>query len=636
MDCSILRFLLLLLITPKLKAQQSYAENSALDCADSDDRGSLPTFLYTCNGEKKSCKAFLIFQSQPPYNSVSAISNLTASDPYELARINNISDHTLVLPQNKEVIVPVVCSCSGEYYEAKASYLIPSIDDTYYTIATDTYQSMSTCNALMHENNYSALILQPGFELQVPLRCACPTSNQTFNGTKFLLTYLVSWGDSVPVVSERFNVSAKSVAYANGFTEDDPLVYALTPILVPLSVEPSSSQTIIHNPPGPPPRLSLPVTPIHGNRRSKKAYVWIGIGILVLVLCLAIFGMFLYHQKRVSQNNIEGKKKWVLRESFFVTIAEEVDVGLKVFEYEELKGATEDFSNKNCLGGSVYRGFFDGKVLAIKQMSKDATEEVKLLKKINHFNLISLFGACEHCEDFYLVYEFMENGSLRDWLKNESCPEVPSWNHRVQIALDIADGLHYLHNFIYPAYVHRGISSTNVLLNEDLRAKIANFSLARSAEKEANRNSSTRYAQISKGYLAPEYIEHGLVTPAIDVYAFGVVLLELVTGKEAVFLQDGVEVLLSEAVFTTMGGGNAEAIFTLMGGGNAEAHPDRLIDPNLNAEHCMEFAVRMIKLSLACLAEESESRPRIHQVLSSLIKIQLDTEKAKYFYKTIV
>ncbi|KAM1810507.1 hypothetical protein ACFX12_027257 [Malus domestica] len=199
------------------------------------------------------------------------------------------------------------------------------------------------------------------------------------------------------------------------------------------------------------------------------------------------------------------------------------------------------------------------------------------------------------------MYEFMENGSLRDWIKKNSCPEVQSWDRRVQMALDIANGLHYLHNFTGPAYVHKDLSSTK--LNKNLRAKIANFSLARSAENQSNENSSMRYARVPKGYMAPEYIEYGLVTPAIDIYAFGVVMLELVTGKEAVFLQDGVEVLLSDTSTRTMGGENAEA------------QPDGLIDPNFNVEHCAEFTVRMIKLSLECLAQEPENRPRIHQVL---------------------
>ncbi|KAM1062948.1 hypothetical protein EV1_026953 [Malus domestica] len=166
-------------------------------------------------------------------------------------------------------------------------------------------------------------------KLKVPLRCACPTSNQTADGTKFLMTYLVSLDDSVPDLSKRFNVSVKSVAYANRFTEADPPLLAFTPTLIPLSVEPSSSQTLIHHLPGPPPFLSPPVTSIHGNRRSKD--------------------------KKGSQKNTEGKKKRAMEEDLFVTISQ-VDVGLKVFKYGELKHATEDFSEKNWLGGSVHKG----------------------------------------------------------------------------------------------------------------------------------------------------------------------------------------------------------------------------------------------------------------------------------------
>ncbi|KAM1156469.1 hypothetical protein ACFX2B_026970 [Malus domestica] len=194
-------------------------------------------------------------------------------------------------------------------------------------------------------------------KLKVPLRCACPTSNQTADGTKFLMTYLVSLDDSVPDLSKRFNVSVKSVAYANRFTEADPPLLAFTPTLIPLSVEPSSSQTLIHHLPGPPPFLSPPVTSIHGNRRSKDVLIWvgIGIGILLLVLCLVISVVFFHCQKKGSQKNTEGKKKRAMEEDLFVTISQ-VDVGLKVFKYGELKHATEDFSEKNWLGGSVHKG----------------------------------------------------------------------------------------------------------------------------------------------------------------------------------------------------------------------------------------------------------------------------------------
>ncbi|CAK9158739.1 unnamed protein product [Ilex paraguariensis] len=419
-------FIIFGFLASKSNGQQMYAGNSVLDCNNTDETGPNPAFLYSCNGENHTCQAFLIFRSQPNYNSVTTISNLTSSNLLELARINNISSSMLV-PQDKEVNVPVTCHCSGYYYQANSSYVIQSVYDTYYTIANNTYEGLTTCNSLMRDNVYGEFDLVPGLNLRIPLRCACPTSNQTEKGIKFLLTYLITWGDSIPNVSAIFNVSSISVAYANGFSEEDPP-------LIPLPTGPLSSQTRIHDPPV----VSLSSTPSQRNRKLKKRlYIGIGAG---------------------------------------------VDRVLKFYKFEELEAATENFSSQYRLCASVYQGVLGGKTFAIKQKSTDVLREEKILTKISHFNLISLYGACEHHGIFYLVYEFMENGSLQRWLSQKSFPEVESWNHRIRIALDIAKGLDYLHNLADPAYVHKDINSRNVLLNRDLRTKITNFSLARSAE----------------------------------------------------------------------------------------------------------------------------------------------------------
>ncbi|XWS42001.1 hypothetical protein CRYUN_Cryun17cG0130900 [Craigia yunnanensis] len=598
---------------PKLHAQQSYSGNAVMDCDVSDETGLSSAFLYTCNGEKLSCQAFLIFKSQPPFDSVPTISNLTSADPLELAYINNISLST-ILPPNKEVIVPVNCSCSGQCYQANTSYIIPSMQDTYSSIANNTYQGLSTCSSLKQENSASSF--HAGLVLQVPLRCACPTSNQTLNGTKFLLTYVVDWGDTINDISKRFNASTRSVADANGIDLDDAIIFPFTTILVPLPTKPSSSQTIIHFPPPP---YSSPFTPINFNKTSRKRFsVWIGIGIGIslLVLCFFLLMVFLHHKKkqgRLPEKDKLGRKKWELPKDFLVSI----DRSLKLYKFEDIEAATENFSQKYKIGGSVYRGVLNGELLAIKQTRKDVDKEVSLLKRINHFNLISLRGACEHSGVFYLVYELMENGSLKEWLQKKSCQKFQIWNYRIQIALDVANGLHYLQNFTTPAYVHKDICSDNVLLDRDLRAKIANFNLARSAEREESRKSSMWSSLETKGYMAPEYVEYGFVTPEMDIYAFGVVLLELITGMEAVFMQDEKEVLLSEA------------ILTIMKGENAEAELDRLIDPSLKGHLWMDLARRMMKLSIDCLADEPESRLSMAEVVSYLLRIQLDAQRSE-------
>ncbi|KAF8410628.1 hypothetical protein HHK36_003160 [Tetracentron sinense] len=616
MDQILISFFIFCSFTSYLNAQQGYSGNSILACNKNDETGPSPDFLYTCNGEEPSCKAFLIFKSQPPYNSVPTISNLTSSDPSELASINNVS-RLMVFPTNKEVIVPVNCSCSGQYYQANTSYVIQTRNETYFTIANNTYQGLATCDSLKHQDPYDPLSLLPGLTLRVPLRCACPTSNQSAKGTKYLLTYLVSWQDSIPNISERFNVRRESMLDANSFSEEDPVLFPFTTVLIPLMTKPSSSQTIIHYP-----RVtSPPYTYNPGTRRSKKGF-YVGIGIAAvcsLVICTVLSIVFLRYKKRTEefpQSYGEEKKKQVLPECVLIDIAS-ADQVMKVFDFEELKAATDNFSPKSRIKGSVHHGVFSGEILAIKKMSADVSKEVNILNKINHINLIRLYGACEDHGHFFLVYEFMENGSLKDWLRKKSCPEIEIeiWTQRVQIALDVANGLHYLHNFTDPSYVHKDIKSSNILLNGNLRAKIANFSLARSAEG-VDRYASTKQFLGTRGYMAPEYLESGSITPKIDVYAFGVVMLELLTGKDAIIVQDGGELLLSAA------------IVSIMEGGNTEAELSYFIDPSLQGKYGMELALCITKLSVACLTREPESRPKMGEVVSTLSRILMDLQKS--------
>ncbi|KAK3223817.1 hypothetical protein Dsin_010842 [Dipteronia sinensis] len=296
-------FVFFCLSIPNFYAQQNYSGNSVTNCDNNDETGPSPAFLYTCNGRKQSCQAFLIFKSQPPYDTVSSISNLTSTDPSEVAHINNITNSAEVLPSNKEVIVPLICSCSGQYYQANSSFTIPTNDDTYFTIAQNTYQGLTSYDILLRENNYSATSLNPGLILLIPLSCACPTSNQAVNGTKFLLTYSVSSGDNVYDISERFNASIRSVVHANGFTEtvlDGPVIFPFTTILIPLSTEPSSSQTIIRYPPPP---YSSPIIPLYkyNKRSSNRLYVWTGIGISLLVICFVLSIVLLHYKKKRNE-----------------------------------------------------------------------------------------------------------------------------------------------------------------------------------------------------------------------------------------------------------------------------------------------------------------------------------------------
>ncbi|CAI0554396.1 unnamed protein product [Linum tenue] len=462
----------------------------------------------------------------------------------------------------------------------------------------------------MQENRrFKESELEAGQRIQVPLRCACPTRNQTVKGTKFLLTYLVDWGDGVANIGERFNASRQSLNHANGFGElDDPTIYPFTTLLVPLQSEPNSSQTIIHSPPPSDSPSVVPIQPSSGkkSRKSRRRNTgWIVLGVSSTVLSLVLAGAIISLLRKKEGVEDQKKKKLVLPEDFFDGHST-VDQGLRIHDFEELKLATGDFSSR--LSERVYKGVINGQEVAIKKTSRNVSSEVNLLRKINHFNLISLAAAYQHQDEYYLVYKYMENGSLKDWLQKKgiSLNEARSWSRRLQIALDIANGLHYLHNFTEPPYVHKDISSSNILLDADLRAKIANFSLARSAEVALYASSSIRVAKGAKGYLAPEYVEYGLVIPEIDVYAFGVVLLELVTRKEAVFLEKERE--------------------------HSESALCDFVDPGLHPKQQMVIVLRMMKLILACLAKEPEDRPSMGEIVSSLSKIQLDVYRSEFMY----
>ncbi|KAJ7966700.1 LysM receptor kinase [Quillaja saponaria] len=612
-------FLVLFILTSialYANAQQNYSANSVLSCKNNDENGPSPAFLYTCNGMHHSCKSFLIFQSQPPYNSIPMISNLTSTNLEELARINNVMTSTF-FPMSKEVIVPVNCSClAKDYYQANTKY-ITSGYETYFVIANNTYQGLSTCDSLKRANPYGELEIRPGLQLNVPLRCACPTSNQTAKGIKYLLTYSVYWGDKVENISKRFNVSTESILDANGFSTRETILYPFTTILIPLPIEPSSSQTVIHNNQtviSPPP----PSNPIK-QRRKRKFHLLVAIAVscFVLLLSLILFAIYLHKMRSGSSKRvIKGRTKWVSTEEIRVEIASIEHVS-KLFSFEEINTATENFNSKNRLKGSVYRGVFDREILAVKKTSTDASKEVNMQKKINHFNLTKLEGYCENHGSFYLVFEYMNNGSLREWLSRNNSEEHHSWDKRLQIALDVANGLYYLHYFTEPCYVHKNINANNILLNIDLRAKIANFKLATETKKEITFGPPTTNVVGKGGYMAPECMKTGLVTPKIDVYAYGVLLLELITGRDSVLVQNGKRVMLSAAIVPLIESESAEAELSLF------------VDPRLKGNYEEGFALQLAKLSVACLIQEPTRRPDMGEVVSSLLKMHTVVHRIK-------
>lgn len=225
------------------------------------------------------------------------------------------------------------------------------------------------------------------------------------------------------------------------------------------------------------------------------------------------------------------------------------------FKIYELEKATDKFSHKNFIGkggfGFVYKGTLsDGTVVAIKKLigsdfqgSTEFCNEVEIISNLKHRNLVALRGCCLTGEDEgerYLVYDYMPNGNLNDHLfptlENQSGfkKQPLTWPQRKSIILDVAKGIAYLHYGVKPSIYHRDIKGTNILLDGDMSARVADFGLAKQI-REGQSHLTTRVAG-THGYLAPEYALYGQLTEKSDVYSFGVVVLEIMCGRKALDL----------------------------------------------------------------------------------------------------
>ncbi|CAL0331841.1 unnamed protein product [Lupinus luteus] len=607
-------FTLLICTFSVIEGQQPYIGSGTTKCYRKGNPKSIRG--YTCNGANKSCQAYLTFRSQPLYSSVSKISALLSSDPSQLAEINSVSlNHTF--ETNKLVIVPIKCSCASEYYQANTTYVVQNAD-TIFLIASNTFEGLSTCQALQNENHNPWNMFQ-GRELVVPLRCACPTKNQTEKGVKYLLSYLVKGGDSVSLISEKFGVKTETTLEANNLSMTNAMIYPFTTLLVPLHDKPSNFQTVS---PAPPPSLPSSSTT---DKRSKQIWVYAVSGAaaaatIVLVLIFCAVGFYTDHRKMknkkdhviVSESleaieNSQGRKKE--EESKKLSeITSAIAHSFKVYGFEELQHATDNFNTSHLIKGSVFRGVINGDFAAIKKVEGNVSKEIELLNKVNHANVIRLSGVSLNEGHWYLVYEYAANGALSEWIYfNNMHGKFLSWTKRIQIAFDVATGLDYLHSFTSPPHIHKDLKSSNILLDHDLRAKVANLRLARSMEvQEGEQLPLTRHIVGTRGYMAPEYLENGLVSTKLDVYAFGVLMLELLTGKEV------------SAILTEDNKNLSHVLYDMVGEKNDQERVKEFMDPSLKGNYPLELAMFIVGIIDNCIEKDPENRPHMYEIVLCL------------------
>ncbi|KAF5936658.1 hypothetical protein HYC85_024164 [Camellia sinensis] len=298
----------------------------------------------------------------------------------------------------------------------------------------------------------------------------------------------------------------------------------------------------------------------------------------------------------------------------------------RFLEYEELKEATNNFEPASILGeggfGRVFKGVLsDGTAVAIKRLTnggqqgdKEFLVEVDMLSRLHHRNLVKLVGYYSSCDSSQnlLCYELVPNGSLEAWLHGPLGVNCPlDWDTRMKIALDAARGLAYLHEDSQPCVIHRDFKASNILLENNFHAKVADFGLAKQAPEGRANYLSTRVMG-TFGYVAPEYAMTGHLLVKSDVYSYGVVLLELLTGRKPV---DMSQPSRQENLVTW-----ARPIL------RDKDRLEELADPRLGGKYPKEDFVRVCTIAAACVAPEASQRPTMGEVVQSLKMVQRITE----------
>ncbi|KAF7849308.1 hypothetical protein BT93_L0989 [Corymbia citriodora subsp. variegata] len=395
-------------------------------------------------------------------------------------------------------------------------------------------------------------------------------------------------------------------------------------------------------PPDPSPR-SLPSSPVStsmaaftpelptGGRKhrldshEKLLVALIASCSLLGAIILIFMGLWVYHNKfnqkssKKSCQRSETEKGLSLapflgKFSSLKTVSRKSSVAF--FENKLLEKASNSFSDSNILGvggfGRVYKARLDdNKHVAIKKLdcgSQDAVREfeneVDLLSKMQHPNVISLLGYGINDETRFIVYELMQNGSLETQLHGLSQGSALTWHTRMKIALDTARGLEYLHEHCNPPVIHRDLKSSNILLDANFNAKLSDFGLA---VTDGSQNKNNVKLSGTLGYVAPEYLLDDRLTDKSDVYAFGVVLLELLLGRKPV---------------EKLAPAQCQSIVTwAMPQLTDRSKLPNIVDPAIKDTMDMKHLYQVAAVAVLCVQPEPSYRPLITDVLHSLIPL---------------
>ncbi|KAM0880866.1 hypothetical protein ACQ4PT_033304 [Festuca glaucescens] len=278
---------------------------------------------------------------------------------------------------------------------------------------------------------------------------------------------------------------------------------------------------------------------------SSSAGTSIG-GRILGVRCNLRYEKELFFEERNDTIMIHMPKKLLLHRDLVILekeIVNESDSRFSLFRYSKIREATDNFSKQNKLGeggfGLVYQGKLSNEQeIAVKRLSPNSVQgfrefmnEIKLIASLQHRNLVRLLGCCIKSKERILIYEYMPNGSLEEFLFGAG--ENQSWHVRRRIIEGIAEGLLYIHDYAHACIVHRDLKPSNILLDHEMNPKISDFGIARICLSNVT-ESNTTAAMGTFGYIAPEYYSQNIYSTKSDVFSFGILVLEIVSGKRAV------------------------------------------------------------------------------------------------------
>ncbi|KAG2712556.1 hypothetical protein I3843_04G123400 [Carya illinoinensis] len=359
--------------------------------------------------------------------------------------------------------------------------------------------------------------------------------------------------------------------------------------------------------------------------RSRERTVLVVIVVLASVAVsslLVAFSYYCYIRNKVSKRLKDRQRDDNEGKGGFQNLQVAAEKGLQVFTFKQLHSATAGFSKSNVVGhggfGLVYRGVLnDGRKVAIKLMDQAGKQgedefkvEVELLGRLHSPYLLALVGYCSDNNHKLLVYEFMANGGLQEHLYPVSSTSSISlkldWETRLRIALEAAKGLEYLHEHVSPPVIHRDFKSSNILLDKNFHAKVSDFGLAKLGSEKAGGYVSTRVLG-TQGYVAPEYALTGHLTTKSDVYSYGIVLLELLTGRVPVDMKrpPGEGVLVSWALPRLT---DRDKVVEIM-------------DPALQGQYSLKEVIQVAAIAVMCVQPEADYRPLMADVVQSLVPL---------------